>query len=198
MLFRVVQSELSDEEAANRLREVVASDPMGAKTTLRLVERMCTSSVPNYETDRAHRILVAAIQGTKPEPVRPEHAELFERERELGWMSLEQAFERLNAAVPELDAVRSRAEELAAAPELFGITEEADGLEVPSRLLPDAEGLVGPSSPHPDPLIRSRLARSVVANYVIAVLTDTTDRALWDRSRPGRRASLTGSFIPGT
>jgi len=71
---------------------------------------------------------VAAMQGTLPEPVRPEDVALFERERELGWMPLGEAFEQLRSAVPELDRVQSEAERLAADPESFGITTKPMGV----------------------------------------------------------------------
>jgi hypothetical protein len=195
-LMRVVYSNLTDEEAALRLGEVVRSDRGAAEATLGYVRRIHDIS-RGYETDRACRILVGAIEGTPPEPARPEDADLFERERELGWMPLSQAFEQLASAVPQLEAIRGRAEELAASPESFGIERDTDGdgFVIPAGVLPKTDGLVGPDSGHPDPLIRSSLAASVVGNYVTALLTHTTDRALWsyDQSRPGVR--VTGSFF---
>lgn len=111
--MRVVHSNLTDMEAAVRIGEAVRSDRGAAEATLQYVRRIHRVS-PANETDRAHRILVAAIKGTPPDAVRPEDAGLFERERELGWMPLSQALERLASAVPQLEAVRVRAEELAA------------------------------------------------------------------------------------
>lgn len=195
-LMRVVYSNLTDEEAAAQIGEEVRSNPRAAKATLDYVRRIHDAS-HGYETDRACRILVGAIEGTPPEAVRPEDAKLFERERELGWLPLAEAFERLAAAVPELEAIRVRSEELAASPELFGIEQEADGdgLVIPAGVLPKTDGLVGPVSGHPDPLIRSRLASSIVANYVRALLTHTGDRALWDHNQPRPRVRVTGSFF---
>jgi hypothetical protein len=193
-LLRVVYSHLTDDEAAVRIGEMVRSDRRAAEATLRYVSRARDSS-GSYDTDRAFRVLVGAMNGTTPVPVRLEDAELFERERELGWMPLSQAFERLRSAVPELEEIRDRAEQLAASPESFGISQDADraGLVIPSGVLPTSGGLVGRGSRHPDPLIRSPVAGSVVANYVAAVLTRTTDRALWEHKQP--RVAITGSFF---
>ena len=138
-------SSLTDEEAAAQIGEAVRSDRGAAEATLDYVRRIHRVS-RGYETDRAYRILAAAIEGRPPEAVRPENAELFERERELGWMPLSRAFERLASAVPQLEAIRVRAEELAASAESFGIEQDAegDGLVIPAGVLPKAAGLVGP------------------------------------------------------
>lgn len=194
-LMRVVYSHLTDDEAAVRIGELVRRDGPAAEATLRYVRRARDFS-RSYDTDRAYRILVGAMKGTDPEPVQAEDAELFDRERELGWMPLSQAFERLCSAVPQLEEIRTRAVELAASPGSFGIRRESerDGLVVPSGVLPTAHRLVGRDSDHLDPLIRSSIAASVVANYVRAALTHTTDRALWEYElKPAVR--ITGSFF---
>jgi len=187
-LMRVVYSRLADTDAAARIGGLVRSNPEAAAATLRYVRKTMTSS-RSYETDRACRILEAAIKGTPPEPIRAEDLHLFERQRELGWMPLSQAFEQLCAAVPELAEVGARAEMLAASPTEFGIVHDLDEnvIVVPAGVLPTTHGLVGPKSSHPDPLIRSSLAATVAIRYVIAVLSHETDRAAWDRARTGLR-----------
>lgn len=195
-LMRVVYSHLTDEEAAARLGDVVRSDRPAAEATLTYVSRTCDVS-RGYDTDRAYRILVGAMRGADPEPMRSADAEVFERERELGWMPLSEAFERLRDAVPQLEDLRDRAEQLAGSPESFGIGQDTDGdgLVIPAGVLPTAHGLVGRDCGHPDPLIRSSVAASVVAKYVTAVLTHTTGRALWDHDQLGPRLHFTGSFF---
>ncbi len=84
-LMRVVYSRLTDEEATERIGELVRSDPRAAEATLRYVRRPRDYSRA-YDTDRAYRILVGAMNGTAPEPARRDDLELFERERELGWL----------------------------------------------------------------------------------------------------------------
>jgi hypothetical protein len=58
--------------------------------------------------------MVAAIEGTPLRPVAAENALLFEAERRLGWLPLEEAFEQLVERVADLDALRSAAGALAA------------------------------------------------------------------------------------
>lgn len=194
-VFREALSRITDAEAVDRLRDLVVSDPAGADAALAFIEALASRSAPTYETDRARRILLAAIRGGEPEPMPVEHLQLFERERELGWMPLKQAFERLTAAVPELHPVQARIEELAAASPPRSPAREAVALERTSWIVPGTDRLVGPSSRHPDPLVRSPVAANVVANYATAVLTDTADHALWDRGRPMPRATITGSWL---
>jgi hypothetical protein len=192
-LMRVVYSRLTDAEAAARIGSFVESNPRAARTTLRHVRDALKFS-RGYDTDRACRILDAAIQGRPPAPVRAQDVQLFDRERELGWLPLGEAFARLRSAVPELAEIQARAEELAATPDAFGIVydEHENVIDVPSGVLPTAHGLVGPGSRHPDPLIRSNLAATVAARYVAALLSHTTDRAVW---QPGRtRLRITGSI----
>jgi hypothetical protein len=154
-LMRVVYSHLSDEEAANRLRDVVRSDRSGAKATLGYVTRVRDGSSA-YDTDRAYRILRAAIRNAPPEPVSQETESLFERQRELGWSPLGEAFAHLVDAVPEL-------------------ADLADALEsdpTQSDWIRRAETLIGPHSPQGDPLLRSSLALTVVARYLQVVSKD--------------------------
>jgi hypothetical protein len=193
-LFRLVRSDLSDSEAVESLGDAVAADPENARITFDRVDKTCGTVGPSYETDRARRVLQAAIAGTPPEPAPIDHVELFQREHALARMPLEQAFAELASAVPELDAVRSRANELADAPASFGISIELTCVNLPPDVLPDTAQLVGRASNHADPLVRSAVASTVVSNYVVAVVTGTTGLALWDESRPQRGASLTGSF----
>ena len=77
-LMRVVYSHLSDEEGADRLRDVVRSNPSGARATLAYVTRIRDDSCA-YDTDRAYRVLLAAMRDTPPEPVSSGDEALFER-----------------------------------------------------------------------------------------------------------------------
>jgi hypothetical protein len=195
-LMRVVYSHLTDADAATQMGSVIRANPGSARATLRYVREAMQHS-HGYDTDRAYRILEAAMKGTSPEPVRPEDAVLFQRERELGWLPLSEAFDRLCSAVPELAEIRTRAEELEASPDDFGIVRnvEENVIVAPSGVLPTAHGLVGPDSRHPDPLIRSSLAATVAARYVAAVLGHTTGRAAWEPQRT--RLRITGSISFG-
>lgn len=194
-LFDFARSDRSDSEVAKVLSATVEANRPEALVTLEWLRAVCDNTDPAYDTDRAYRALAAAIAGTPPEPISSEHAPLFERERALARMPQEQAFARLVTAVPELDVIRARANQLADSPESFGISTHSNRVNVPPDLLPNTGRLVGPSSSHPDPLVRSRVAASVVSNYVAARTTGTTHLALWDANAPMRSGNLTGRWI---
>jgi hypothetical protein len=157
-LMRVVYSHLADEEAANRIRPVVRSDARGARATLAYVTRTRDRSL-GYETDRAYRVLSAAMTGAQPRPVSGDNAALFERERALGWTPLCEAFDQLAGTVPELS-------------ELARTVESAPA---PSEWIRRVEQLIGPASAQSDPLLRSSLALTVAARY-LGVLSRASDR----------------------
>lgn len=170
-LMRAVYSHLSDDEAANRLRDVVRSDPPGARATLAYVTRIRDGSC-EYETDRAYRVLRAAMSDASPEPVSPGKAEHFERQRELGWSSLDRAFDQLADAVPELAEVAQTVESEPSA----------------SDWIKHVENLIGPRSQQDDPLPRSSLALTVVARY-LGVISRGSDhdrlrRPVWSSGAP--------------
>jgi hypothetical protein len=170
-LMRAVYSHLSDEEAADRLRGVVRSDPPGARATLAYVTRIRDGSC-EYETDRAYRVLRAAMSGASPEPVSPGKAELFERQRELGWSSLDEAFDQLADAVPELAEV----------------AQTVDSEPSASDWIKLVENVIGPRSPRDDPLLRSSLALTVAARY-LGVISRGSDherlrRPVWSSGAP--------------
>lgn len=193
-LFRLVRTDQSDFETAKALGAAAEENPEDALIALQWLTEVRNVVSPSYETDRARRVLTAAISRTPPEPASSKDAVLFEREQELARMPQEQAFAELVSAVPELDLFGSRAKQLADAPASFGISLEANGVNVPPDLLPNTARLVGPGSNHPDPLVKSHVAASIVSNYVVAVITGTTHLALWDESAPMRAGSLTGTL----
>jgi hypothetical protein len=199
-LWRVVYSHLSDDEAAESIAGLVKSESDAADATLKYL-RVVLETDHSYDVDRGYRILTAARKGEPPEPIRAENVALFERERQLGWAPLSQAFASLREVVPELDAIRVYAEQAARSPIEFGI-ERADHDQVvirsgvgPPNPSHDADRMVGPKSQHPDPLIRSPVALRFALTYPTAVLTDSTDRALWDSKRGPRRVTRHGSFF---
>lgn len=193
-LFSLVRSDLSDFEATEVLGSVIEATPADVPAALEWLKQVGNVASPNYETDRARRVLAAAVDGTPPEPASSKDAQLFERERDLARMPQEHAFAMLLSAVPELSVLLSRAERLAGAPASFGINIGSGRVTIPSGRLPGTAQLVGPCSHHPDPLVRSPIAASVVSNYVVALITHTTHLALWDPGAPMRRGSLTGTL----
>jgi hypothetical protein len=173
-LMRVVHSTLTDEEAVERMRPVVEADRRAATATLEYVTET-REHFGGYITDRAYRVLVAAIRNTPPEPVNGENAELFEREKQLGWTPLESAFNKLAVAVPELVDVANASRS--------GMKED----QAARALIWRVQELVGPRAAHTDPLVRSSLASHIVANY-LSVLEGKTDaldptRPVWEYRR---------------
>lgn len=201
-LVRAAQSPASDSDAVETVRPVVRGARRDAKITLSRV-RAASAWDGGYLADRMVRLLEAAIAERPVAAISPGRAELFERERRLGWMPLGDAFDELAAAVPQLQEVRARAEHLASSPEAV-VAQEDGRVIVSGRLITEAVGdaqhLVGPDSGHPDPLIRSRLAQQIVFRYADAVLAapvvDSTRYSIWDHNAPkvGARWSHTSSF----
>jgi len=87
-LMRVVYSHLTDEEGVHRMRGIVRSDPQAARVTLAYIARTRDHTY-EYETDRAYRILVAAMRNSRPEGVK----------REEKMRSFSSGSERLDGAV---------------------------------------------------------------------------------------------------
>ena len=150
-LMRVVHSHMTDTEAVAVMGPVVRDDPAGGAATLSYVTET-RDFYGGYIPDRAYRILIAATQQRPPDTADPNEAELFERERQLGWLPLDQAFRQLADTVPDLDALAARIQN-----------------EQGSRYILALQKLVGPRSSHPDPLIRSALALQIVSNYFSAL-----------------------------
>ena len=201
-LARAAQSPASDSDAVETLRPVVRAARRDAKITLSRV-RAASAWDGGYLADRGVRLLEAAIAERPVAAISPGKAELFERERRLGWMPLGDAFDELAAAVPQLQDVRARAEQLVFSPEAV-LAQEDGRVIVSGRLnteaVGDAQHLVGPDCGHPDPLIRSRLARQIVYRYADAVLAapvvDSARYSIWDHNSPkvGARWAHTFSF----
>jgi hypothetical protein len=150
---RLASSTASDDDARAQLRPLVQAHPEMAS---RVVEHL-RKYRDAYVTDRAYRLVCAAIEDTPVQPVDADQREYFERERELLQLPNREAFARLARLVPELgEFVRQ-----AASPG------GGDALANPfSRLSRRLDTAVGPLSHHPDPLVRSWLAVNVVFTHL--------------------------------
>ena len=170
-LIRAVYSPMSDQGAATSIQTVVQSDPSAARATLAYVARIRRNSL-QYDTDRALRVLQAAISATPPTPISPDHAALFERERCLGWSPLGAAFHQLATAVPELADIAQ------------AVIEPGNGAGT------DLDEFIGPRSSQSDPLLRSSLVATVVQRYLRASRADDHDslqRPVWFRESTAAR-----------
>jgi hypothetical protein len=136
-----------------------------------------------YVSDRAYRILVAAINEAAPEPIHPDLASVYEREKHLAFVPLQEAFEELSSSVPALGEIGDRATAL-------GRAEDGEDAHAGFRQIwRHADKLIGPRSRHPDPLVRSPLARMVVVRYLGAaagMYSADLRRPMWGAHNEGK------------
>lgn len=151
----VARSDLSDQEAVARLRNLMESNKaVGERAIERLGRQRDT-----YVRDRAFRLAEAAARDVEVQALAADQRELFDKERELGSMALEDAFEWLVSIVPELDELRR------------SVREAAPG-EWLSPRLHEARELLGPDSQSLDQLVRTRLASIIAMNYLSVLSGD--------------------------
>jgi hypothetical protein len=141
----VARSDMKDAQAVERLRGIAAEDSGGAARALEGLSRMRAE----YSTDRAYRLLLAAVDGVRVPLPPSELRELFDREEELGRLPIERAIAALVALEPRL-----------------GRTPREGAPAIDRSQLLQLKGVIGPGSDNPDPLVRSNLALSVVSHYL--------------------------------
>jgi hypothetical protein len=93
---------INDHDTKTCLLENISASPRAARDALTRLSGYRES----FEFDRAYRLLEAATLGRDVEPIDRKKADLFAREAELGWISLDEAFGRIVSLVPELDDLR--------------------------------------------------------------------------------------------
>jgi hypothetical protein len=98
------RSEVDDTDAAAAL----ANETRGFAAKLLDAEIHDWPHRDDFVNDRAYRLLVGVRDGSVP-PMNPSRHERFAREEELGCLPLSEAFERLAASYPELNAFETRA-----------------------------------------------------------------------------------------
>jgi hypothetical protein len=173
-LNRLVHSDLSITEAAERLRPIIAAEPEAAQKTLRWLRR--TSYDHGYILYRGSQILHTAMRQPVKQPP-PAKLDLFERERTLGSMPLAQAFDQLVEQVPALKEFAEETLQLITAI-------DSDSVEARWRLGRRVSSVVGDEASDPDPLVRSNLAGMIVARYLRALEGD--ERVKLDQPILGR------------
>jgi hypothetical protein len=131
---------------------------MAAQATLSYLQR-ANETDPGYMTDRACRILQAAMTDTEPAQISPPLRDLYERERKLGRLPLKKAFAEITRIVPEVGDLVT---ELARA-DMRG----SEALALQSQL----RKAIGRDAHHQDPLVQTPLAAQIVYSY-LAVLED--------------------------
>lgn len=149
--FRLALSRLSDEEAAQQLRQEVQKHRRGRQAALRVL----AGGRSEFDSDRAYRLLRAVVKKTPVDPSPTTMRDLFASEEALGRLPLEDAFSRLEQLEPALS--RLRPNEDRAIPE---ISQNSDAAKI------SVSTLLGPLAHHTNPLIRSQLALSVASQYL--------------------------------
>ena len=185
--MRVVHSRLNDEQAVERMRQIVQDHPRAAEATLSH-QTDIQSRTNGYIPDRAYRIIVAAVRNTPPVAVSPENAAQFEREKELGWLPLEEAFSHLAAIVPEL---RTIAEQGAALPPPTDFDRSLT--QAYRQVRRDAAKLVGPKSTNQDALVTGTRYSRLLMTSCLSTTTSYLGAHATSRGRCSPR-SLTGSI----
>jgi hypothetical protein len=147
-------SSLSDAEAREQLRELVAETKRGGRGALRTL-KTCRAE---YHGDRAHRLLSAVLEDRPVEPAPADKALLFGREERLGHLPLRDAFAVLKDLEPRLASLEQDGQSIGRSPK--------EGVTPDGQLL---NGLVGPLSAHPDELMRTQLALSIAAQYIAII-----------------------------
>jgi hypothetical protein len=172
--YRVALSDLPDEAAKLELVAVVRAHPEASQVALR------RTGLPEagYLTDRQHRLIKAAVTGMPVEPIEAERSAEFAAEAHLGRIPIDQAFDQLEALVPDLADRRAKAE---AWREAHTTADRMERLRMFRSLTSGIDLLLGPRAAHSDPLVRSQVARSVAVSYISILLGDTSHG---DRTTP--------------
>jgi hypothetical protein len=146
--------ELSDEEARVRVAPVVKAKPSGAREALEfLADRR-----DEYLTDRAYRLIVAAMNGQSVINVDIDKQDLFSREAVLGRLPINDAFAHITELSPDLDYLREKV--------------ESDPATYGPVMLKDIAEIVGPRAKRTDSLVRSRVAIGVTIEYLTILSGD--------------------------
>jgi hypothetical protein len=155
---KLVRSDRSEEDARRELVAVVQANPAAARIAMNLTERSI-----DPVTDRAYRLIRAAVDQAPVQPVDPaKEADLREYEH---WSTIPigDAFRDLEALVPGLAALGAKAEAWAAAhpspePEQEALQSLTTASKV-GRLLSKAPG-------RDELVVRSDLARRIALTYL--------------------------------
>jgi hypothetical protein len=150
-------SSTADEETArDRLRaRLAAPEEVVREATIELSKHR-----DDHVHDRAYRLLSAAAAGGPVQPVPPERAELFERERALASVPMKDAYAQLASIEPALGRVEQTVR-------AGGHREDADDRSALGKPVEEQlRGLVGGGATSEDELMRTTLAGSLARQYL--------------------------------
>jgi hypothetical protein len=158
----LAQSDLSDEDARERLHEIAKSSEFGAEGVVQELEQRKDNYVhDSYLGDRAYRLAKAVMTGGAVESQDPERRDQFRLEEELGRLPLGVAFERLASLVPDLNTWQRAVED------------EELAMHVPQ--MKRLEKVVGPDAFGSSGVARSHIAQAVATAY-LSILAGDADQ----------------------
>ena len=172
-----------DDVAILALREVVARHPKAASVALQTAAEIARGR-DEFDTDRTHRLLDAALSGGAVRPMAEDRRERFTQEQRLGHMTLEDAFDYLAELCPEIRPLADRARACAAG----AVTSP------PGTWSHEASSILARTGAA-EPLLASALALSAIAAYLEAV--ERADAIAINRSwfaLPGKVLILSTTF----
>lgn len=155
--MKIAGLDLGDDEARVRVARIVGAKPEGARDAREFLKDRRSE----YLTDRAYRLVVAAITGGPVMAVDIDKEKLFSAEAELGRLPINDAFARITELCSRLEYTRHRV--------------EADPTTYGNAMLKEVGGMVGPRSDHIEGLARSRVAVGIAMEY-LAILSGDTRR----------------------
>jgi hypothetical protein len=162
LTFDLSTSDATDEDAAAQLRTALSTQPDAAAA--RLLE-MLGKGRETPTSDRAYRLATAAVLGAAAESVEPSRLELFRRLKEMETIPIADAYARLAALVPALDALAETVEPL---------VEDAEDVRWDLRQHKSLDRLIGPNAADQDALIRTARMQRLALDYLRIAAGDTS------------------------
>jgi hypothetical protein len=150
---KAAQSPEGDSAAQTKLAGIIRDSPRAAQHALKMLRH----SRDQFDSDRAYRLLEAALSGLPVQPIAPPDRELFAQEESLGRQPMSDAFARLKLVSPGLGELEATVDQ-----EISSLG-QSDFTSVRRRLAP----LVGPAaSDQLDSIARSQIALTIAAQYL--------------------------------
>lgn len=163
--LELARSDGADDLLRDQLWLVARGDANALRDALRSFSSQ--SQGASYDTDRAMRLLQAALTNTSVAPAPEAAADLFRKEAELDGMPAEQAFAQLCSFERGLEELRDAliAERTRGGRRLS----PAQAAVKMTEIYEQVNDLVGPEAAHREPLMRSPVARNVAFHHLLAV-----------------------------
>lgn len=157
----------SDESIRVRLRGIARENASCLRDALVMLG--VAPSADDYHTNRARRLLEAALEDRPVEPPPPDRVLIFEREKRLDELPLDDAYAELCKLEPRLSDLMAWAARHDQPRPRPGLRAGAKDLRRLARLQNAVGELVGPAVASAEPLLRSPIAARVATTYVLSL-----------------------------